>query len=92
VSNPNEVAGQEYHFVDEARFREMVADGAFAEWAHVHGNLYGTSVTEIDRARASGKRGVLFDVDYQWNRTAGGLGIFRFTVRNRTRRRGGWLL
>jgi guanylate kinase len=31
----------------------------------VHGNLYGTSVTEIDLARAAGKSGVLFDVDYQ---------------------------
>ena len=31
----------------------------------MHGNLYGTSVTEIDLARAAGKIGVLFDMDYQ---------------------------
>ena len=55
----NEVDGQDYHFVDESD------DGSFAEWAEVHGNLYGTSVSEIDRARADGKQGLLFDVDYQ---------------------------
>jgi len=43
----------------------MIARGEFAEWAEVHGNLYGTSSAEIDRARREGKRGVVFDVDYQ---------------------------
>ena len=61
----NEVDGQDYHFVDEKTFRDIIADNGFAEWAEVHGNLYGTSVTEIDLARAAGKIGVLFDVDYQ---------------------------
>ena len=61
----NEVDGQDYHFVDEKTFRDIIADNGFAEWAEVHGNLYGTSVTEIDLARTAGKIGVLFDVDYQ---------------------------
>jgi guanylate kinase len=61
----NEVDGQDYHFVDEETFRGIVAANGFAEWAEVHGNLYGTSVTEINLARAAGKNGVLFDVDYQ---------------------------
>jgi len=61
----NEVDGQDYHFVDEKTFRDIIADNGFAEWAEVHGNLYGTSVTEIDLARTAGKSGVLFDVDYQ---------------------------
>jgi guanylate kinase len=43
----------------------MVDDGAFAEWAEVHGNLYGTSVAEIERARREGAIGVIFDIDYQ---------------------------
>ena len=42
-----------------------MAENGFAECAQVHGNLYGTSVAEIDLARAGGKSGVLFDVDYQ---------------------------
>ena len=61
----NEVDGQDYHFVDEKAFRDIIDGNGFAEWAEVHGNLYGTSVTEIDLARAAGKSGVLFDVDYQ---------------------------
>jgi guanylate kinase len=61
----NEVDGQDYHFVDEKAFRDIIGENEFAEWAEVHGNLYGTSVTEIDLARAAGKIGVLFDVDYQ---------------------------
>ena len=61
----NEVDGQDYHFVDEEAFRRVLEQGGFAEWAEVHGNLYGTSVAEIERARTAGKSGVLFDVDYQ---------------------------
>lgn len=61
----NEVDGQDYHFVSEEIFRQVLDDDGFAEWAEVHGNLYGTSVSEIDRARAAGKAGLLFDVDYQ---------------------------
>ena len=61
----NEVDGQDYHFIDEKSFRQLIDENGFAEWAEVHGNLYGTSVTEIDLARAAGKIGVLFDVDYQ---------------------------
>ncbi|MDH3727011.1 MAG: guanylate kinase [Myxococcales bacterium] len=62
---PNEVDGQDYHFVEKQTFRQLVDEGSFGEWAEVHGNLYGTSVSEIDRARSEGKHGVVFDVDYQ---------------------------
>lgn len=62
---PNEVDGQDYHFVEAERFRAMIDAGDFAEWAEVHGNFYGTSVAEIDRAQAAHKRTLLFDVDYQ---------------------------
>jgi len=61
----NEVDGQDYHFVDRATFEKMVVDDVFAEWAEVHGNLYGTSVLELERARQAGRRAILFDVDYQ---------------------------
>jgi guanylate kinase len=61
-----EVDGRDYHFVDRERFETLVHEGAFLEWAEVHGNLYGTSVAEIDRARAVvGCAGMLFDIDYQ---------------------------
>ena len=62
----NEVDGRDYHFVDRAHFVELVNGGAFLEWAEVHGNLYGTSIAEIDRARAhAGCTGMIFDIDYQ---------------------------
>jgi guanylate kinase len=57
--------GVHYHFVDRARFESLRDAGGFAEWAEVHGNLYGTSLAEIERARAQGKRGIVFDIDYQ---------------------------
>lgn len=61
----NEVDGRDYHFVTEEVFRKIIAENGFAEWAEVHGNLYGTSVDEIRKAHDEGKTGVLFDVDYQ---------------------------
>jgi guanylate kinase len=61
-----EVDGRDYHFVDRAQFLDLVARDAFLEWAEVHGNLYGTSVAEIERAREiKGCTGILFDIDYQ---------------------------
>jgi guanylate kinase len=60
-----EVDGRDYFFVDRTEFERRIAAGAFVEWAEVHGNLYGTSVSELSRAREEGKIGVVFDVDYQ---------------------------
>ena len=59
-----EQQGREYHFVDEARFDEMVAQGAFVEWARVHGRLYGTSHRAIDERLRSG-RDVVLEIDWQ---------------------------
>ncbi|HVZ33250.1 MAG TPA: guanylate kinase, partial [Polyangiaceae bacterium] len=59
----SEQDGREYFFVDRARFQSLIARDAFLEWALVHGNLYGTSRSEV--ARADGCRALLFDVDYQ---------------------------
>lgn len=59
-----ELDGREYHFVDRPTFEAMVRAEAFAEWAEVHGNLYGTSLREIDAARRQ-SRGVVFDIDHQ---------------------------
>lgn len=62
----NEVDGRDYWFVDRKQFEEMAENGAFLEWAEVHGNLYGTSIAEIDKARSTvGCGGILFDIDYQ---------------------------
>jgi len=60
---PSEQQGREYHFVDRASFSALISANAFLEWAEVHDNLYGTSKDELDRA--TGARGVLFDIDHQ---------------------------
>ena len=63
---PGEVDGKDYHVTGRAEFERDVAGGRFLEWAEVHGNLYGTSLAEIERARATaGCRGMIFDIDYQ---------------------------
>jgi guanylate kinase len=59
----NEVDGREYHFVTRDQFVARIEAGDFLEWAEVHGNLYGTSRSELERAKD--KRGIIFDVDHQ---------------------------
>lgn len=59
-----EIDGVDYHFVTPERFREMVAEGAFAEWAEVHGNCYGTAFASLQAARQAGED-ILLDIDCQ---------------------------
>ena len=61
---PGEVDGEDYHFVDLERFREMTAAGEFLEWAHVFGHRYGTPQAPVHRMLEEG-RDVLFDIDWQ---------------------------
>jgi len=62
---PAEVEGRDYHFISRDEFTQRAAGNAFAEWAEVHGNLYGTAIAELDRCRREGRRGIVFDIDYQ---------------------------
>lgn len=61
---PGEEDGREYHFVDRARFDQMVAQDAFLEWANVHEHRYGSPEAPVMAALAAG-RDVLFDIDWQ---------------------------
>jgi guanylate kinase len=49
-----ELDGVDYHFVDRARFAELIAEGAFLEHAEYAGNWYGTSWQAIDVPLAQG--------------------------------------
>jgi len=60
----DEREGVDYHFVDRPTFERLRAEGKLLESAEVHGNLYGTSRAELERARAEG-RDVLLDLDVQ---------------------------
>jgi guanylate kinase len=59
--------GREYFFVTPARFKRMIAAKAFAEWADVFGNLYGTTWKQVRAAQAAGQD-VLLDIDVQGHR------------------------
>jgi guanylate kinase len=59
-----EVPGDDYFFVSREEFQRMIDADAFAEWAEVHGNLYGTALATIDEARKNGIDLVL-DIDCQ---------------------------
>jgi len=59
-----EVDGDHYHFLDEARFKSMVAEGQMLEHAHVFGNFYGSPMAPVAAAIDTG-RDVLFDIDWQ---------------------------
>lgn len=61
---PGEVEGEAYHFVTGDEFDRMVAEDAFAEWAEVHGNKYGTALRTLEEARKNGVDLVL-DIDCQ---------------------------
>jgi guanylate kinase len=64
---PGETEGVEYHFVSHERFQEMAAADEFAEYAMVHGNMYGTAARQVGDALAQG-RDLLFDIDFQGGR------------------------
>lgn len=59
-----EVHGVDYFFVSREKFQSMISDDAFAEWAEVHGNLYGTALSTVEDARKEGIDLVL-DIDCQ---------------------------
>jgi guanylate kinase len=60
----NEVDGQDYYFVSDARFARMVRDGALLEHATVFGNRYGTPRAPVEAALAAG-RDIVSDIDWQ---------------------------
>jgi len=55
---------RDYFFVSIGTFQDMIDQGAFAEWAELYGNYYGTTKSFIDRHL--GREGdLLFDIDPQ---------------------------
>ena len=59
-----EVDGKDYYFLSRTDFIKKMEEGAFAESAEVHGNLYGTLRSEIQRVLNAGRH-VMMDVDIQ---------------------------
>ena len=60
----NEVDGKDYHFVNIKKFKKMINDNEFLEYANVFKNLYGTTKSNILEKLNKGTN-VIFDIDWQ---------------------------
>jgi guanylate kinase len=56
--------GVDYFFTDKNVFRAMQQQNRFLEWAEVHGNLYGTSISAVQAATEQGLD-IILDIDVQ---------------------------
>ena len=77
-----EVHGRDYFFVGKDEFDRMVEAGEFAEWAEVHGNLYGTSLATLQENRTKGID-LILDIDCQGARQLKGCfrgGVYIFIL------------
>jgi len=60
---PEETEGVDYWFVSPDDFKKRIDSGDFLEYAEVHGKLYGTSKSYVDKALE--KSNILLDIDVQ---------------------------
>ena len=60
----NEKPNKDYFFVDEEKFKRLIKDEEFLEYAKVFNNFYGTTRTPVIDKLNKGKN-VLFDIDWQ---------------------------
>lgn len=61
---PGEQDGIDYVFVSQAEFERRQQAGEFLEWAHVHGNFYGTSRPWIETQMQAGDD-IILEIDWQ---------------------------
>ena len=59
-----EVDGQDYHFLTQDEFKDRIEHGEFLEHAEVHGNFYGSLISEVLEFIESGED-VVMDIDVQ---------------------------
>jgi len=61
---PGEAEGTDYFFVDDEAFDRLIEEGAFLEWAQVHGRRYGTLRSVVQEHMALGRQ-VILEIDIQ---------------------------
>ena len=59
----NEVDGVDYHFVSTKRFKDLINEKKFYEYAKIFENYYGTLKKNVDQTIKSND--ILFDIDWQ---------------------------
>ena len=60
----NEIQGEDYHFVDNDKFKNLIKKDEFLEYAKVFNHFYGTTKTPVINNLKNGKN-VIFDIDWQ---------------------------
>ncbi len=61
---PNETPNKDYFFVENEKFKRLIKNEEFLEYAKVFNNFYGTTRTPVIDNLNKGKN-VLFDIDWQ---------------------------
>ncbi len=61
---PAEKEGVEYHYTSLPRFKEMIEEGAFLEWAVVHDHYYGTGLGAVQSSLSRGEE-LILEIDVQ---------------------------
>ena len=60
----NEIDSKDYYFVDENKFRSLIKNNEFLEFAKVFNNYYGTIKSSVINNLEKG-RDLIFDIDWQ---------------------------
>jgi len=61
---PNEIPDQDYFFVDDEKFKKLIKNEEFLEYAKVFNHLYGTTRTPVIE-KLEKSENVIFDIDWQ---------------------------
>ena len=59
-----EAHGRDYFFVNRSEFESLIETGALLEYAEVHGNFYGTGLSQIKTEIEAG-RDIILEIDVQ---------------------------
>lgn len=64
AARTGEADGTDYHFISREKFENLAAAGDFLEYAEVHGNFYGTSLSAVNEMISAGMD-VILEIDVQ---------------------------
>ncbi len=59
----NEVEGIDYHFVSKEKFKQLISENKFYEYAKIFNNYYGTLKDTVDKTILNND--IIFDIDWQ---------------------------
>ena len=75
----NEIDGEDYYFIQEEEFKNLVKKDYFIEHAKVFGNYYGTSLSLVKSELKAGKD-IILEIDWQGARKVRSAGLDVTTI------------